>query len=318
MKFRNFGKTGWKVSEVGMGFLAFSEHGRPPDSLQAAATVHAGLDSGINLFDTSDSYGPRRSEEFLGRALIGQRHEVFIATKVGSIGGRDGEPLSFATPEHVYLCCDASLHRLRTDYIDFYQCHSRRHSNRDVIIEAFERLRERGKIRSYGVSSFFTDDVTTFDKHGRCDVVQVPYSVVERDYEADVIALCGERNIGTLVRGPLAQGVLSGKFSSDSRFNDQERMEWNSGEGRRKFLKMVQSAEMLRPLVTESRSMAQVSLAFALANPAVSCVIPGAKTPEQARANAAASDVDLSREELDRIRLISPPAGESGIRTDPV
>ncbi len=292
-----------------MGCWAFGGKWGQLDSLQATATVHAALDSGINLFDTSDSYGPRRSEDFLGKALVGQRHHVFIATKVGSIGGQDSEPLSFATPEHIYLCCDASLHRLRTDYIDFYQCHSRRHANRDVIIEAFERLQERGKIRSYGVSSFFTDDVQTFDKHGRCKVVQVPYSVVERDHEDDVLAMCAERNIGTLIRGPLAQGVLSGKFSRDSKFDDETRMNWNAGEGRGDFLRMVESAEMLRPLVSASRSMAQISLAFALANPAVSCVIPGAKTPEQARANAAASDVDLTEAERKQIREIAPPAG---------
>jgi aryl-alcohol dehydrogenase-like predicted oxidoreductase len=309
MKYRTFGKTGWKVSEVGMGCWAFGGKWGPLDSLQAAATVHAALESGINLFDTSDSYGPRRSEDFLGKALVGQRHDVFIATKVGSIGGQDGEPLNFATPEHVFLCCDASLHRLRTDYIDLYQCHSRRHANKEVIVEAMERLRERGKIRSYGVSSFFTDDVQIFDEHGHCEVVQVPYSVVERDYEDDVLAMCAERNIGTLVRGPLTQGVLSGKFSKETQFDDEARIEWNSGEGRRKFLQMVESAEMLRPLVNASRSMAQISLAFTLANPAVSCVIPGAKTPEQARANAAASDIELTEAEINQIRAITPPAG---------
>ena len=309
MKYRKFGKTGWQVSEVGMGCWGLGGQWGPVDGVQAQATVFAALDSGINLFDTSDSYGPRRSEELLGKALVGERHQALIATKVGSIGGRDGEPLNYATPEHIYLCCDASLHRLRTDYIDLYQCHVRRHDNRDIFLEAFERLQERGKIRSYGVSSFFTDDVLAFDGHGRCGVVQVPYSVVERDYENDVLPLCAERNIGTLIRGPLAKGVLSGKFAPDTRFDDQARMEWNTGKGRRSFVQMVESAEKLWPMVDASRSMAQISLAFALANPAVSCVIPGAKSPEQARENAAASDVELTGAELDRIRAIAPPAG---------
>ncbi len=307
MNYRTFGKTGWQVSEVGMGCWGIGGQWGAVDAVRAQATVFAALDSGINLFDTADGYGPRRSEELLGKALVGQRHQVFIATKVGSIGGRDGQPLNYATPEHIYLCCDASLHRLRTDYIDLYQCHIRLPEHREIFLEAFERLQERGKIRSYGVSSFFTEDVLAFDRHGRCAVVQVPYSIVERDYENDVLPLCTERNIGTLIRGPLAKGVLSGKFASDATFDDQARTGWNTGRGRREFVQMVESAEKLWPLVDASRSMAQISLAFALANPAVSCVIPGAKSPEQVRENAAASKIELTSSELDRIRAIAPP-----------
>ena len=304
MRFREFGNTGWNVSVVGMGCWALGGQWGDIGEEQAVATVHAALDAGINLFDTADAYGPRRSEEFLGKALEGRRSEAFIATKVGNIGGRDGHPLSYATPEHIYLCCDASLYRLRTDYIDMYQCHVRRHANADVFVEAFERLREVGKIRAYGISTFYADDISAFDSHGRRDVVQVPYSAVERDYEGDVLPICADRNIGTLIRGPLAKGILSGKFTADTRFTEQARSGWNDGEGHAEFLTMLDAAEAIRPLSNASRTMAQVALAFTLAHPAVDCIIPGAKTPQQAIENAAAADIELTADELDQIRTI--------------
>ncbi|MBM4436448.1 MAG: aldo/keto reductase [Actinobacteria bacterium] len=305
MRYRTFGKTGWQVSAIGMGCWALSGQWGPVEEPQAIATVHAALDAGVNLFDTADAYGPRRSEEFLGKALLGVRHRAFVATKVGNLARGAGHPLAYTHPEHIYVCCDASLHRLRTDYIDFYQCHIRHHEYRGIFVEAFERLREEGKIRAYGVSSFFPDDIVAFDVHGRCAGVQLPYSVLERAVEQDALPLCAERRIGTLVRGPLAQGVLSGKFTATTVFEDSVRKGWNAGDARARFEQRLQIVERLRPLTGPQRSLVDVALGFVLAHPAVTCAIPGMKTPEQARANAAAGDVALPPAEVDAIRALA-------------
>ena len=309
MQYRVFGRTGWRVSAIGLGCWQLGGQLGAVSEADGIATVHAAIQAGINLFDTADSYGPRRSEEILGKALAdGRRPHVYVATKVGNLGRPDGHPFSFTTPEHIYACCDASLHRLQTDYIDLYQCHIREHPHHDVFLEAFERLREAGKIRAYGTSSFIPSEIELFDRHGRCEVVQLPYSVLERTYETDALPLSGDRNIGVLVRGPLAQGVLSGKFSPDHQFDDATRSSWNTGAGRERFQERVAAAEALRPMAGEGRNMAQIALAFAIAHPAATCAIPGARSPEQVQANAAAADVMLSDEELTALRAIAPPA----------
>ena len=309
MQYRVFGRTGWRVSAIGLGCWQLGGQLGAVSEADGIATVHAAIEAGINLFDSADAYGPRRSEEILGKALAGgRRPHHFVATKVGNLGRPDGHPLSFTTPEHIYACCDASLHRLQTDYIDLYQCHIREHPRHDVFLEAFERLLEAGKIRAYGTSSFIPSEIEFFHSHGRCHVAQIPYSVLERTYETDALPLCHERNIGVLIRGPLAQGVLAGKFASDHQFTDPTRTGWNTGDAQQRFQERRAAAEALRPMSGEGRSMAQIALAFAIAHPANTCAIPGARSPEQVRANAAAADLMLTDDELATLRAIAPPA----------
>ena len=132
--------------------------------------------------------------------------------------------------------------------------------------------------------------------------------MLERTYETDALPLCQERNIGVLVRGPLAQGVLAGKFAADHQFTDPTRTGWNTGDAQQRFQERRAAAEALRPMAGEGRSMAQIALAFAIAHPANTCAIPGARSPEQVRANAAAADVELTDDELATLRAIAPPA----------
>ena len=307
MQYRSCGRTGWKVSSIGMGCWALGGQWGPVSESDAASTIHAAIDAGINLFDTADSYGPRRSEELLGKTLKNSdRANVFIATKAGNLGRPEGHPLSFSTPEHIYACCDASLHRLQTDYIDFYQCHVREHPHLDVFLEAFEHLLQLGKIRAYGTSSFISDEIKLFDRHARCHVVQLPHSVIDRDYERDILPLCASLNIGTLIRGPLAQGVLTGKFTTDHVFDDETRSGWNTGDAHIRFQARVAAAEKLRPLIMEDRSMGQLALAFTLSREGVTCAIPGARTPGQAKANAAASEISLTADELSLMETLQP------------
>jgi aryl-alcohol dehydrogenase-like predicted oxidoreductase len=301
MQHRRLGKTGWQVSVVSMGCWGIGGQWGPVAEDEAIRTVQAAVDLGVNLFDTADAYGMGRSEELVGRALAGRRREgVYVATKVGNFGRRLGAPLSYATPHHVYLCCDASLGRLKLDRIDLYQCHIGDLEEPSVFLEAFGRLVERGKIRAYGISTNALAVAQRFNRDGACAAVQLNYSLLNRGAEQELLPWCRENDVGTLVRGPLAQGVLSGKFTHGTRFEDSVRSGWNEGPGREQFLQRLERVERLRFLERPGQTLAQAALRWVLANPAVSGAIPGAKNVGQITANAAAADGALSEDELRR------------------
>ena len=200
------------------------------------------------------------------------------------------------SPEHVYLCCDASLHRLQSDHIDLYQCHIGDLADPIVFLEAFERLVERGKIRAYGISTNSLAVAQAFNRDGKCAAVQLNYSIANPSAASDLLPWCQQNDIGTLIRGPLAQGVLAGKFTAESRFDDSVRRGWNEGSAHAQFLKRLDQVDRLRFLERPGRTLAQAALQWVLANPGVTCAIPGAKNLAQIRANAGAADAALSGE----------------------
>ena len=307
MQYRKLGKIGWNVSSVSMGCWNIGgQWGPVPDDL-AINTMKKAFDLGINLFDTADAYGsdPGYSETLVGKALQGIRGQVYIATKVGNWTRRAGHPLPFSTVHHVYLCCDASLYRLKTDYIDLYQCHIGNLKEPDIYLEAFERLKERGKIRAYGISTNSLEVLERFNRDGGSATCQINYSILNRSPEKDILPYCQENDIGTLIRGPLAQGLLADKFSSETVFTDSIRSRWNEGEAHEDFLRNVERVEKLRFLVKEGRIMLQGAFQYILAHPAISCLIPGAKDLEQIEQNAHAADSALSDEEVKKVKEIS-------------
>ncbi len=311
MQYRTLGKTGWKVSVIGLGTWNIGGQWGEVDDRTALATIWKAYECGVNFFDTADAYGepPGRSEELLGKALQGIRHEVFIATKVGNWARRHGHPLPYTSPLHIIACCHASLYRLRTDYIDLYQCHIGNPTDAEieVFLEAFDRLKEQGKIRAYGISTNSLDALQRFNKHGTCATCQLDYSILNRAPEKDLLPYCQEQNIGVIVRGPLAMGILSGKFTPDTVFTDEVRRSWNEGERRQRFLRRLEVVERLRFLERNGRTMAQAALQFVISHPAVSCTIPGAKSPQQAEMNAMAGDGILTPEELAAINEVVQP-----------
>ncbi len=311
MQYRTLGKTGWKVSVIGLGTWNIGGQWGEVDDRTALATIWKAYECGVNFFDTADAYGepPGRSEELLGKALQGIRHEVFIATKVGNWARRHGHPLPYTSPLHIIACCHASLYRLRTDYIDLYQCHIGNPTDAEieVFLEAFDRLKEQGKIRAYGISTNSLDALQRFNKHGTCATCQLDYSILNRAPEKDLLPYCQDQNIGVIVRGPLAMGILSGKFTPDTVFTDEVRRSWNEGERRQRFLRRLEVVERLRFLERNGRTMAQAALQFVISHPAVSCTIPGAKSPQQAEMNAMAGDGTLTPEELAAINEVVQP-----------
>ncbi len=275
---------------------------------QAHDTIRAALDAGVNLFDTADGYGMGQSEFYTGKALKDVRDKVYIATKVGNWGRRYDDPPQLKSIYSIINCCHASLYRLGTDYIDLYQCHVGTPERPEVFVEAFELLKKQGKIREYAISTNDLASLKALDAEGGCASCQINYSLLNRTPEKDILPYCRENDIGVLLRGPIAQGLLADKFTSDTRFDDIVRQKWNpDGNQREDFLAKLEKVSALRELIPADSDMVAFALRFVLANPAVTCPIPGMKTPEQARQNASAADGELDAATLEKIDEIFPP-----------
>ncbi len=308
MKHRTLGKTGWNVSVVSMGCWGIGGQWGPVEEKDAIAAIETARENGVNLFDTADAYGMGRSEEIVGKVLGKRPDDLYVATKVGNWGRRfDDDVLPFKTVHSIYESCHASLYRLKTDVIDLYQCHIQKPDHPEVFIEAFETLKEQGKIREYGISTDNLDALQAMNASGGCASCQIRYSIFDRSAEKELFPYCLENKIGVLLRGPLAMGILTGKFSSETTFEDSVRQQWNDGQAHEKFLRRVETADKLKQLVTEDRSLLDIALQFPLTQAAVTCSIPGMKNADQARANTATVRNELSHQDLATINGICPP-----------
>ncbi|MCS7225141.1 MAG: aldo/keto reductase [Armatimonadetes bacterium] len=311
MEFREFGRTGWKVSVIGMGCWGIGGQWGPVDEKTALATIWKSFECGVNFFDTADAYGepPGLTEELLGKALRGLRSEVFITTKVGNWARRLGHPLPFSHPLHVVGCCHASLYRLKSDYIDLYLLHLHDPSEQEIeiFLEAFGQLHRQGLIRAYGISTNNFEALKKFTQWGGCQGCQIDYSILNRAPERDLLPFCAENGIGVMVRGPLAMGILTGKFTAETVFSDSVRRGWNDGPGRERFIRRLKVVDRLKPLASPERPLSHIALQFVLSHRAVSCAIPGAKSPAQAEQNALAGKGTLSEKELTKINQIVGP-----------
>ena len=231
MLYRDFGKTGWQVSVVGMGTWNIGNQWGELDDATAWATVRSAFDHGVTLFDTAESYGTLNglSEERLGVALAGIRHQVCLVSKIGNWGKRTGQGVPKTTVDMIRLCAHASLHRLRTDWLDVVLCHEGNIEDPSIYLEAFEVLKQRGRIRAYGISTDSLEVLKRFNVNNTCSVVQFNYSLLNRAPEADILPYCREHGIAVMVRGPLARGLLSGNYSTDTVFTDSGSGEMASG-----------------------------------------------------------------------------------------
>jgi len=304
MQYRKLGRSGLEVSAISMGCWALAGGGTwgPQDENDAIAAVKTACDVGINFFDTAEAYGDGRSEEILGRALKGRRHDVVIASKVSA---------SNLSPADLKKACENSLRRLKTDYIDVYYIHW---PGRGIPIQdtlgAMEELREEGKIEVAACSNFGTADLQELLKHGRVEANQLPYSLLWRAIEFEIQPLCVDHEIGITCYSPLAQGLLTGKFASAdevpegrarTRLFSTQRAQARHGEkGAEKETFAI--VDLVREVSAETGiGMSQIALAWLLTRPGVASVIAGARNPEQVRANAGAADVDLPAATVDKL-----------------
>lgn len=294
------------VSVVGLGCNNF---GRRLDEEATAKVVKAALDEGINFFDTADTYGGTKSEEFLGRALGPRRDRVVIATKFGN---RIDDERQGARPEYVKRACEDSLRRLGTDYIDLYQLHAPDPSVPIAdTLGALDELVKAGKVREIGCSNFSADQLHEADtcaKPGAARFVSVQneYSLLHREPGKGVLAECAALNIAFIPYFPLANGLLTGKYRKgqplpgNSRITDGWHGELLTEENLDKVEQLIAFAE------ARGHTILELAISWLLERQMVSSVIAGATKPEQVRANANAAGWDLTEGELVEVSRIVP------------
>lgn len=314
LKTRLLGKSGIHVTEIGMGlWAAGGDQWGPTDDRVVLDAIESALESGVNFFDTADVYGSGHSEELLGQAMQGRRDQFIVASKIGwrDFDSERGQT-AYDTVEKLIAGVESNLRRLKTDYLDVIQSHiSYREPTMDIFLEGFQRLQEQGKIRAYGVSTSDFEYLKHFNHDGHCSTLQIDYSLLNRTPEAEILPYCQTHNIGVIVRGGLAMGILTGKFSRETQFTDGDfRQNWqNDPEQRAVFMNDLDQVDRLRPLAT-GRSLTQLAVQFVLAHPAVSTVIPGAKSREQIRETIESGSLPpLSPDEQARIASITPSGG---------
>lgn len=314
IKGRTLGKSGISITEIGIGLWAIggNEWGATDDQ-DSLNAIDAALDAGITFFDTADVYGDGHSEKLLGQAMAGRRDKFIVATKIGW-RGFDGEQqrTAYDTVEKLVAGVESNLRRLQTEYVDVVQSHiDFRDPTMEVFIEGFQQLQRDGKVRAYGVSTSDFEYLKAFNADGGCATLQIDYSILNRTSEADILPYCQEQDIGVIVRGPLAMGILTGKFSADSQFPEGDfRRRWlDNPDERAIFEDDLAKVEKLRPMA-QGRTMAQLAIQFVLAHPAITTVIPGAKTPGQLSDNVGAAALPpLTADEMAQIDVITPPGG---------
>jgi aryl-alcohol dehydrogenase-like predicted oxidoreductase len=298
VRYRALGATGAQVSEIGMGCNRLGEPQMPTEHW--VGLVRHAVALGITLFDTAEAYGWGASEDILGEA-IGNRDDVMVADKVCRIRETGEKDWS---PDRILLRLDESLRRLRRECIDIYQLHSPtlEEMQRYDWPLAMERAKEAGKIRFSGVSINDAACGRWLIEQRLVDVLQVPFNMLEPNVGHSVFGLAAEAGMGILVRVPMAQGILTGKFRPDREVPEGHRAHL-AGE---RMPRLIARAEGFRPLAEESGiPMGQLALRYCLSQRGVSAAIPGARTIEQLTANVAASNGDaLSAGLLERIAAV--------------
>jgi aryl-alcohol dehydrogenase (NADP+) len=311
VQYRTLGRTGIKVSPYALGTLMFATS-MGNDPADSARIIHRAIDAGINLVDTAEAYGD--SEEVVGKALEGRRDGVVLATKFGRPTGENPNHQG-ASRRWIVAAVENSLRRLRTDHIDVYQLH-RPDPSADVeeTLAALTDLIRSGKVRAIGASQTPASDIVeaqwVAERRGlaRFRTEQPAYSILDRGIEREVLPTVQRLGMGTLVWGPLGQGLLTGRVRRDH--NDLSRA------GRLRHLsdeRRLDVVEQLAVLAAEAGlPMTHLAMAFTIAHPGVTCALLGARTEAHLDDLLAGLDVTLSDDVLDRIDEIVPPGTDVG------
>lgn len=303
---RVLGRSGIVVSAMGMGCWAIGGpfwSGTEPhgwgevDDDESIRAIHRALDLGITFFDTANVYGAGHSERVLGKALAGRRSSVVIATKFNSLFDEQTRQVTgqSAQPADIHKACEDSLHRLNTDVIDLYQFHDNGYPADQAapVRDTLEALVSEGKIRTYGWSTDFTDRAAVFAKGLRCSTIQLQLNVLEDN--AAMIALCERENLAAINRGPLAMGLLTGKYTADTKpgiddVRGEKSPSWmkyfQHGKPDPDWLKKVQAVREI--LTQDGRTLAQGAIGWLWARSDKTVPIPGFRTVAQVEENCGA------------------------------
>ena len=309
MQYTRLGERGPRLSRIAFGnWSAGGDWGRVDHDAAIAATREA-LGLGITLFDTAHAYGFGAAEEMLGEALKPEirsaRDMVVIATK-GGLRNDDGVTVRDSSPGALRRDLEASLRALGTDYVDLYQVHWPDPAVPiETTAETLDAFVREGLVRFVGVSNYDPQQMTRFQSVRPIDTLQPPYHLFRREIEATVLPFAREHGIGVLVYGPLAHGLLSGRMTEVTTFAADD---WRSksdlfvGEPFQRNLAVVR--DLSEFAAKRNATVAQLAIAWTLANPAVDVAIVGARRPEQIRQTAAAANLRLAPEDMARIEMI--------------
>lgn len=324
MEYRTLGQSDIKVSELAFGAWAIGGWlWGGADSKDALKAIETAIDNGMTTIDTAAVYGFGLSEELVGKAVKGKRDRVQILTKFGLIwnekkgvfhfaskdnDGRDVNIYRYSSKEQVISDCDQSLKRLGTDYIDLYQIHWDDPSTPvSETMEALEILVKKGKIRSGAVCNYSVELLTEAEKNFTIASNQVPYSMVNRAIEKDIIPHCISNNIGILAYSPLQRGLLTGKIKQGHIFNQGDSRPSTIYYKEPNLSRILKLTASLNEIAVERNvTLSQMVLNWTIHQPGITCALAGARNPIQVLENVRASDFRLTHDEIKRINeLIS-------------
>ncbi|QRY65198.1 aldo/keto reductase (plasmid) [Ensifer sp. PDNC004] len=308
---REIGRSGVTTSAVGLGTWAIGGWmWGGTDERESIAAIQASLDAGVTLIDTAPAYGLGRSEEIVGKALAGRRDKAIIATKCGLVWHTDKGRHFFdqdGKPVHRYLGRDAihheveqSLKRLGTDYIDLYITHWQDPTTPiEETMAALEELRQAGKIRAIGASNVGRGELEQYIAIGGLDAIQERFSMIDREIEAELLPLTRRNGVATLSYSSLALGLLSGGIGPERVFSGDDQRRDNPRLSVRNREKVAAFAKAIRPVAEKhGATIAQIVIAWTLAQEGVTFALCGARNPAQALDNARAGTIRLDQDDL--------------------